>query len=381
MPRAICTTGGREADSKEFAQRAACVADEYSSFAVAPGVHINGKLTLGENTADNGGARIALMALMDSLAGKTAPKIDGFTPEQRFFLVLRPGLVRQPARGSAAPASPDRPALPGQVSGQRRGGEYARVPESLLVQARRRPWRNSPPAASGNGRRPAICVRSVGHVAPAACTPRHRCARSRCCSPPLSLAAARIPGRWSIAEEERFLLTARIGGESSAGKGITDSKKAMLTDGRRSHAAHIQWIDIYMPLFKGKDGSEEREFKDTWKFNVAAWRLAKLLHLTDMMPPSVQRTVDGKPASVTWWLDGIAMDEKERLAKRHQAARCGCLESPDGHHPHLRPVDLQHGSQPGEPAHRERLARLHDRPHPRLSQMAAASQPGRRHAL
>ena len=48
-----------EADAKEFSQRAACIADEYSSFAVAPGVHVNGKLTLGENTADNGGARIA----------------------------------------------------------------------------------------------------------------------------------------------------------------------------------------------------------------------------------------------------------------------------------------------------------------------------------
>jgi predicted metalloendopeptidase len=73
-------------DGKEFEERVACVADEYSSMQVAPGVHINGKLTLGENTADNGGVRIALMALSDVLAGKTVPPIDGFTPEQRFFL-------------------------------------------------------------------------------------------------------------------------------------------------------------------------------------------------------------------------------------------------------------------------------------------------------
>ena len=73
------------ADAKEFQQRAACVDDEYASFTVAPGVHINGKLTLGENTADNGGVRVALMALMNTI-GKTAKKIDGFTPEQRFFL-------------------------------------------------------------------------------------------------------------------------------------------------------------------------------------------------------------------------------------------------------------------------------------------------------
>ncbi len=72
-------------DAKNFGEREACMADEYSSFEVAPGLHINGKLTLGENTADNGGLRIALMALMDTIGNRTQ-KIDGFTPEQRFFL-------------------------------------------------------------------------------------------------------------------------------------------------------------------------------------------------------------------------------------------------------------------------------------------------------
>ena len=75
-----------EADSKAFDERAACIADQYSSFEPLPGVHINGKLTLGENTADNGGARIALMALMHVLAGNMPGKVDGFTPEQRYFL-------------------------------------------------------------------------------------------------------------------------------------------------------------------------------------------------------------------------------------------------------------------------------------------------------
>jgi hypothetical protein len=73
-----------------------------------------------------------------------------------------------------------------------------------------------------------------------------------------------------------------------------------------------------MPLFKGKDGSTEQDFKDSWKFNVAAYRLAKLLRLTNMVPVSVARTVDGKPASVTWWLDNFMMDERERLAKNIQ---------------------------------------------------------------
>jgi endothelin-converting enzyme/putative endopeptidase len=74
-----------EKDSEEFHQREACVADEYGGFSVAPGAFVNGKLTLGENTADNGGARIALMALLNTIGSQTA-KIDGYTPEQRFFL-------------------------------------------------------------------------------------------------------------------------------------------------------------------------------------------------------------------------------------------------------------------------------------------------------
>ncbi len=75
-------------DGKEFEKRAACVSQEYSKFEVAPGVHVNGDLTLGENTADNGGARIALMALENALAGKSRPVIGGYSPEQRFFLAF-----------------------------------------------------------------------------------------------------------------------------------------------------------------------------------------------------------------------------------------------------------------------------------------------------
>jgi predicted metalloendopeptidase len=76
-------------DSKEFEKRASCIADEYSSFVAIDDLHLNGRLTLGENTADNGGARIALMALHDLMAeSKQDPdkKIDGYTPDQRFFL-------------------------------------------------------------------------------------------------------------------------------------------------------------------------------------------------------------------------------------------------------------------------------------------------------
>jgi endothelin-converting enzyme/putative endopeptidase len=73
------------ADAKEFESRTACLVKEYSSFSVAPGANVNGELTLGENTADNGGVRIALMALLSAI-GADKNAIDGFTPEQRLFL-------------------------------------------------------------------------------------------------------------------------------------------------------------------------------------------------------------------------------------------------------------------------------------------------------
>jgi putative endopeptidase len=74
------------ADAKAFDQREQCLVKEYSSFELQGGVHMNGKLTLGENTADNGGIRLAWMALMTDLAGKTLPAVGGFTEAQQFFL-------------------------------------------------------------------------------------------------------------------------------------------------------------------------------------------------------------------------------------------------------------------------------------------------------
>jgi putative endopeptidase len=73
-------------DSAEFEKRAACFVEQYSAYTSVADVKLNGKLTLGENTADNGGVRVAYQALLASLAGKPKAAIDGYTPEQRFFL-------------------------------------------------------------------------------------------------------------------------------------------------------------------------------------------------------------------------------------------------------------------------------------------------------
>jgi putative endopeptidase len=78
-----------DSDEKNYAARAALAEAQYNDYVGIESLHINGKLTLGENIADIGGAKIAYYALQKSLAGKPRPKeIDGFTPEQRFFIAF-----------------------------------------------------------------------------------------------------------------------------------------------------------------------------------------------------------------------------------------------------------------------------------------------------
>jgi endothelin-converting enzyme/putative endopeptidase len=76
-----------EADLKKFQERGQCVVDQFEGYFIEPGIHHNGKLVLGESIGDLAGARIAYLAFKKSLEGKPAPAaIDGFTPEQQFFI-------------------------------------------------------------------------------------------------------------------------------------------------------------------------------------------------------------------------------------------------------------------------------------------------------
>jgi putative endopeptidase len=75
-----------KADLEQFSTRADAVAGQYDQYTVLDNLHVNGKLTLGENIADIGGLNIAYTALQKALEGNNPGKIAGFTPEQRFFL-------------------------------------------------------------------------------------------------------------------------------------------------------------------------------------------------------------------------------------------------------------------------------------------------------
>ena len=123
----------------------------------------------------------------------------------------------------------------------------------------------------------------------------------------------------SPAEREQFLLKASVMRHKTLGKGVTSSERATLSDGKYEHDAHVQAIDEQKASFATSRGTE-LNFKDTYKFNIAAYRLDRILKL-NMTPASVERKVAGKTSAVTWWVDDVLMDELQRHNKK--------LEPPD----------------------------------------------------
>jgi hypothetical protein len=110
---------------------------------------------------------------------------------------------------------------------------------------------------------------------------------------------------------ESFLLKARVSNLRDAGSGVTNSRRATLSDGQLTHDVHIQTVDIAQPVFEAGRNTE-LNFKDTYRYNIAGYRVAKLIGLTTV-PMSVERAVEGKIAAVTWWVDDVQMDEKDRM--------------------------------------------------------------------
>lgn len=121
------------------------------------------------------------------------------------------------------------------------------------------------------------------------------------------------PSTLTRAEMEVFLRTAPIVRHKELGTGVTHSIRATLSDGRIQHDVHIQQIDESKSTFQTDRGTE-LNFRDTWKFNIAAYRLDQILEI-NMTPISVERSALGKTSAVTWWIDDTMM-EAERRKKR-----------------------------------------------------------------
>ena len=117
---------------------------------------------------------------------------------------------------------------------------------------------------------------------------------------------------FTLEEMEALLLKGRITDRKGTSKGVTDAFRVTLSDGQRTHDAQVQNVDIFRTVFEVTPKHTEFNFRDTYRYNIAAYQLARLLGLHNV-PMSVQRIVDGKPAAVTWWIDDVAMDEGGRL--------------------------------------------------------------------
>src|ERR1700687_5945572 len=109
---------------------------------------------------------------------------------------------------------------------------------------------------------------------------------------------------------KQFLLTAKVVKSEQAKKGITQTFRLTLSDGVVTHDASFQKIDEHKPSAELGTGTE-LNFVDSYKYNIAAYKLAELLGIDDMLPVYVERKWKGDIGSLSWWLP-VKMDEAER---------------------------------------------------------------------
>ncbi len=128
--------------------------------------------------------------------------------------------------------------------------------------------------------------------------------------------AAGVAGEttWTDHEMEDFLLRAEIVRMERLEIGVTGSQRATLSLDGRTHDAHVQVVDIVK--HNARVGQRTALiFRDRYLYNVAAYRLDRMLDL-GMVPVSVERTVAGERSALTWWVDDVLMMERDRVEKR-----------------------------------------------------------------
>jgi hypothetical protein len=143
----------------------------------------------------------------------------------------------------------------------------------------------------------------------------------------LAVAACLVFGLFAVAGDEpnltkeqikQFLVTAKVVKSQQAKKGITNTSRLTLSDGTITHDASFQPIDEHKREMKLASGAVELNFVDSYKYNIAAYALAELIGMDDMLPVYVERKWEGKVGSLSWWLPA-KMDEADRHKQKLQA--------------------------------------------------------------
>jgi hypothetical protein len=133
----------------------------------------------------------------------------------------------------------------------------------------------------------------------------------------ISPLAAPAADESSLTKEQikQFLETAEVTKNKTSSKGVTHPYRLTLSNGTITHDASFQSVDEHKTEMKLASGREEFNFVDSYKYNIAAYRLAELLGIDDMLPVYVERKWEGKTGSLSWWLP-VKMDDADRVQQK-----------------------------------------------------------------
>jgi len=142
--------------------------------------------------------------------------------------------------------------------------------------------------------------------------------------PPLAYAQTTTPApsaELSTDQIRAFLKDAKVIRTRTTSKGVTAPKRLTLSDGNIEHDAVFQAVDEHQMVMSlgggGRQSTTELNFVDSYKYNIAAYEVARLLGLDYMMPVYVERKWGGQTGSISWFVPTL-MDESERLKKKIQ---------------------------------------------------------------
>jgi hypothetical protein len=103
-------------------------------------------------------------------------------------------------------------------------------------------------------------------------------------------------------QKEQFLLGAKVVNSKQLGKGITHPWRLTLSDGQLTHDAAFQAVDEHKTSMRFADGRTELNFVDSYHYDIAAYRLAKLVGMDHMIPVTVERRWSGQRGALSWWI-------------------------------------------------------------------------------
>ncbi len=130
--------------------------------------------------------------------------------------------------------------------------------------------------------------------------------------------AARAEGfnfdAYTDAQKENFMMKATIISAKEIGHGITKPIRLEMKLGEVVHSSKVQTVDKELSDFFPEGGGKGIPMKDSWHYNVAAYKLDRLLKM-NMVTPEVARPYQGKPSALSWWVDGVQFEEVDRIKK------------------------------------------------------------------